>query len=120
MGAQGVHREAIHLAYPVNLERKDPESWALFPPIYQDPEVRVTAGEREGDPGNRTRQHPSARHLFGTDDHGRDVFTRVLYGARSALLCGPCLHGDRRGRGAHGGSHRPMVGGWGSMRLSRG
>ena len=24
---------------------------------------------------------PSARHLFGTDDLGRDVFTRMLYGA---------------------------------------
>jgi peptide/nickel transport system permease protein len=27
-------------------------------------------------------QAPSARHLFGTDDLGRDVLSRVLYGAR--------------------------------------
>lgn len=28
---------------------------------------------------------PSATHLFGTDDLGRDVFSRVLYGARVSL-----------------------------------
>lgn len=28
---------------------------------------------------------PSASHLFGTDDRGRDVFSRVLYGARVSL-----------------------------------
>jgi peptide/nickel transport system permease protein len=29
---------------------------------------------------------PSARHLFGTDQVGRDVFSRVLYGARISPL----------------------------------
>ncbi len=29
---------------------------------------------------------PSTTHLFGTDQYGRDVFTRVLYGARLSLL----------------------------------
>ena len=31
---------------------------------------------------------PSARHWFGTDVHGRDLLTRVLYGARVSLLVG--------------------------------
>jgi len=31
---------------------------------------------------------PSARHWFGTDVHGRDVFTRVIYGAQISLLVG--------------------------------
>lgn len=33
-------------------------------------------------------QTPSLRHWFGTDVHGRDVFTRVMYGAQISLLVG--------------------------------
>lgn len=29
---------------------------------------------------------PSLQHLFGTDNYGRDLFTRVLYGGRISLL----------------------------------
>jgi peptide/nickel transport system permease protein len=31
---------------------------------------------------------PSAEHLLGTDDKGRDILSRVIYGARIALLVG--------------------------------
>jgi peptide/nickel transport system permease protein len=37
---------------------------------------------------NDTLQGPSARHLLGTDQLGRDVFTRLLYGARVDLKIG--------------------------------
>ncbi len=33
-------------------------------------------------------QSPSAKHLFGTDQSGRDVFTRVVYGASTSLVIG--------------------------------
>ena len=33
-------------------------------------------------------QEPSRDHLLGTDDYGRDVFSRILYGTRVALLVG--------------------------------
>ena len=33
---------------------------------------------------------PSLQHLFGTDQFGRDVFSRVLHGARVSLLIGVC------------------------------
>jgi peptide/nickel transport system permease protein len=29
--------------------------------------------------------HPSSAHLFGTDEEGRDIFSRVVYGARLTL-----------------------------------
>jgi len=34
------------------------------------------------------RKAPSMRHLFGTDEIGRDVLARVIYGARASLLAG--------------------------------
>jgi glutathione transport system permease protein len=35
---------------------------------------------------SQSLQPPSAAHLFGTDEYGRDLLTRVLYGARLSLL----------------------------------
>ena len=34
------------------------------------------------------RKPPSALHWFGTDDLGRDILTRVIYGARASLMAG--------------------------------
>ena len=34
------------------------------------------------------RKPPSAMHLFGTDDLGRDVLARVIWGARASLMAG--------------------------------
>lgn len=34
------------------------------------------------------RQPPTAQHLLGTDDIGRDVLSRLIYGARTSLLVG--------------------------------
>jgi peptide/nickel transport system permease protein len=38
--------------------------------------------------GTDFRQGPSVDHWFGTDDIGRDVFSRVIYGARVSLRIG--------------------------------
>jgi peptide/nickel transport system permease protein len=34
------------------------------------------------------RKAPSATHLFGTDEIGRDVLSRIIWGARASLLAG--------------------------------
>ncbi|RKN66101.1 oligopeptide ABC transporter permease [Paenibacillus ginsengarvi] len=51
---------------------------ALFAPLIS------THDPAEQDLLNRLKA-PSAEHLFGTDDLGRDLFSRVLYGARVSL-----------------------------------
>ena len=33
-------------------------------------------------------QPPSGKHLFGTDDLGRDILSRIIYGARISLAIG--------------------------------
>lgn len=56
-------------------------------------------------------QAPSAQHLLGTDQYGRDVLTRILYGARYSLSVGfvstliSCLLGSTLGliAGYYGG-----------------
>jgi peptide/nickel transport system permease protein len=56
----------------------DAVAWRAFVPY--DPQA-VSA--------DRTLQAPSAEHWFGTDDLGRDVFSRVLAGASSVLVVAP-------------------------------
>jgi peptide/nickel transport system permease protein len=56
----------------------DAVAWPLLVPY--DPQA-VAPGQ--------TLQAPSAEHWFGTDDLGRDVFSRVLAGAASVLTVAP-------------------------------
>jgi peptide/nickel transport system permease protein len=50
------------------------EALATQDPLYLDPTVRLSP--------------PSAEHRFGTDNFGRDLFSRTVHGARTSLIVG--------------------------------
>ncbi|MDJ0761798.1 MAG: ABC transporter permease [Myxococcota bacterium] len=56
--------------------------WALLPPVPYGPNQTKVSGRID------LLQPPGNHHLLGTDDKGRDVLARIIYGARSALLVG--------------------------------
>jgi peptide/nickel transport system permease protein len=48
----------------------------------------VTAWDQNQTDTLKLRNSPSSEHLLGTDDVGRDIFTRLLYASRISLLVG--------------------------------
>lgn len=54
------------------------------------------------DPRNRL-QGPSAGHWFGTDELGRDILSRIIYGARSRPYCNMHIAHRRRYAGRDSG-----------------
>jgi len=84
------YHDKFRRLYPENLKTKDPDSWAIWPLIYQDPYRRVRSGEWEGQPGNPTgiQGHPNRYNLLGTNQAGVDVFAQMVHGAKIALLVG--------------------------------
>jgi peptide/nickel transport system permease protein len=63
---------------------------------------------------------PSAHHLFGTDQFGRDIASRVAYGARSAVLIGVLSAGIGGVTGALIGLVAGYFGGIADLILMRG
>src|SRR3954469_21775023 len=52
----------------------------LAPALAPYDPIRMKSSER--------LQGPSLNHLLGTDDFGRDILSRVIYGARISMLLG--------------------------------
>jgi peptide/nickel transport system permease protein len=65
------------------------------------------------------RKAPSMAHWFGTDDIGRDVLSRVVWGARASLLAGLVSVGISLCVGVPVGLAAGYVGGWTDMLISR-
>lgn len=66
--------------------------------------VRISLAER--------LQAPSALHWFGTDEMGRDIFSRVMYGARISLRIGLVVIVISGGIGSVIGATAGYHGGW--------
>ncbi len=58
------------------------------------------------------RKAPSALHWFGTDENGRDVLARVLFGARATLLAALVSVAIASGAGVPLGLLAGFAGGW--------
>ena len=65
------------------------------------------------------RKPPSGLHLFGTDEIGRDVLSRVIWGARATLLAGLVSVTIAIGLGVPLGLVAGYVGRWFDMLISR-
>src|SRR6187401_2002804 len=65
------------------------------------------------------RKPPSALHWFGTDDLGRDILARVIYGARASLLAGAISVGIALSLGVPVVLLAGYTGGWADGLISR-
>jgi peptide/nickel transport system permease protein len=63
---------------------------------------------------------PSLQHLFGTDEFGRDLFSRIVYGTRLTLMIGVIAVGIALTSGLLIGLVSGYAGGWTERLLMRG
>jgi peptide/nickel transport system permease protein len=104
---------------PELLQEKDPDSWAIWPLVFQDPRRRVRDGEWPGQPENATHAPPNAYNLFGTNQEGLDVFAQMVHGTTVALLVGFVSTGLAAAIGIPLGALAGYAGGWVDMIISR-
>lgn len=112
--------------YRDSLEKKDPESWAVWPLVFQDPYRRVRKGEwieadgtpRPGNPSG-TDGKPSSLNWLGTNNQGFDVFAQMVHGTQIALSVGFVSMGIAAIIGITVGALAGYLGGWVDMLLSR-
>lgn len=104
---------------PKRLKEKDPDSWAIWPLIYQDPESRVTEQNPFSHPANEQTAKPNKQNIFGTNKNGIDVFAAMVYGTSYALSIGFIATGIAAFVGIILGSLAGYFRGWVDMVISR-
>jgi len=85
---------------------------ALFAPIVAPYDPIATSW-------SAVRKAPSMQYLFGTDEIGRDVLSRVVWGARASLLAGLVSVSISMALGVPIGLLAAYVGGWTDGLISR-
>ena len=89
------------------------DGWVLWPPVHYSYRT-IDFGNPKTAP-----TEPDERHLWGTDDQGRDVFARVLYGFRISVIFGLILTVVSAGLGIVAGAVQGYFGGWTDIILQR-
>jgi peptide/nickel transport system permease protein len=79
---------------------------APYDPFAMNPAVRL--------------EPPSARNILGTDNYGRDLLTRLVYGARVSLVVGLASIAVAAAIGVTIGLVSGYVGGWSDLLIMRG
>jgi peptide/nickel transport system permease protein len=85
---------------------------AIFAPL-------VTPYDPVAQSWTSVRKAPSALHWFGTDELGRDILSRVIYGARASLMAGVISVGIAISIGVPLGLAAGYLGGWLDALISR-
>ncbi len=85
---------------------------ALFAPVIAPQDPLQTSW-------SAVRKAPSAQYLFGTDEIGRDVLSRVIWGARASLLAGLVSVSIAMALGVPIGLLAGYAGGWTDGVISR-
>ncbi|QDU87140.1 Glutathione transport system permease protein GsiD [Pirellulimonas nuda] len=107
--------------YAKYLQQEDPDSWAVWPPIFQDPYRRLEAGDWPGRPGNPIgfAARPSWQNPLGANQQGVDVLAQLIYGAQISLSVGFISMGIAAAIGITIGGLAGYLGGWVDVLLSR-
>lgn len=102
----GAFETAADYQDPVVKQLIQAHGWMISPPVafsYQTPNLLLAVPVPSA---------PSAQNWLGTDDQGRDVFARILYGLRISLLFGFALTCCSAGIGIMVGAIQGYYGGW--------
>lgn len=107
--------------YAHGLTKNDPDGWAIWPLVYQNPYDRVREGEWPGHPGNESGAtgSPNRWSPFGTTQYGIDTFAQVVHGTRTAITIGFVSMSIAATIGIIIGALSGYFGGWVDMLLSR-
>lgn len=100
--------------FPTPADYRDPfvaekiraDGWMVWPPI------RFSYATVNYDLGRPTPAPPSAENWLGTDDQGRDVLARLIYGFRVSVLFGLALTVTASAIGVAAGAVQGYFGGW--------